>query len=44
MKHLLGTDTLSREEAVAYLDSAREFARVADQKCRSFPRFARSPW
>lgn len=37
MKHLLGTDTLSRDDAVAYLDSAKEFARVADQKMPKLP-------
>jgi len=32
MRHLLGTDTMTRDEAVGLLDSAREFAKVSDQK------------
>lgn len=37
MKHLLGTDTLSRDDALSLLDSAKEFARVADQKMPKLP-------
>ena len=37
MKHLLGTDTLSRDDAIALLDSAREFAKVSDQKMPKLP-------
>ncbi len=37
MKHLLGTDSLSRDEAIAVLDSAGEFAKVSDQKMPKLP-------
>ena len=37
MRHLLGTDTMTRDEAVGLLDSAREFAKVSDQKMPKLP-------
>jgi len=37
MRHLLGTDTMTRDEAVGLLDSAREFAKVSGQKMPKLP-------
>ena len=37
MKHLLGCEGLAREEAIALLDSAREFARISDRKVPKLP-------
>ena len=37
MKHLLGCEGLGRDEAIALLDSAREFARIGDRKVPKLP-------
>ena len=37
MKHLLGCEGLEREDAIALLDSAREFARIGDRKVPKLP-------
>jgi len=37
MKHLLGCEGLTRDESIALLDSAREFARISDRKVPKLP-------